>query len=80
MCEVQVCWGSCPVGTPGALSHLAPGRQCRAHLGAGLVLAGMCFCAALPVTTCPADKPHLLHLESRRRAIGWKVWVWWRQA
>lgn len=80
MCEVQVCRGSCPVGTPGALSHLAPGRQCRAHLGAGLPLAGMCFCAALPVTTCPADKPHLLHLESRRRAIGWKVWVWRRQA
>ena len=43
MCEVQVCRGSCPVGTPGALSLLVPRRQCRAHLGAGLALAGTCF-------------------------------------
>ena len=33
MCEVQVCRGSCPVGTPGALSLLVPRRQCRARLG-----------------------------------------------
>lgn len=51
MCEVQVCRGSCPVGTPGALSLLVPGRQCRARLRADLALAGMCFCAALPLAT-----------------------------
>lgn len=67
---MRVCQGSGPVGTPGALSRLAPGRQRRAHLGASLALAGTRFCVLPLSPRAPADKPHRLHLESRRGVTG----------
>lgn len=75
MCGASVS-GKLPCRTPGALSHSATGDSAEPTSELAW-LAGMCFCAASRYT-CSADKPHLHHLESRRRAIGWKVWVWRR--